>query len=144
LRDVTGGDPDLGLALFVEGEEEAGSRSFAQCLTDHAHALRADVIVVADSGNWDAVTPGLTVTLRGNVRFILRVRTLVHASHSGMFGGAVPDAMMATVNLLSTLWDDDGAVAVAGLAVRVAATPDYSEETIRDEAGLPEGVRPIG
>jgi len=144
LRDVTDGDPDLGVALFIEGEEEAGSRSFAQFLSDHADALRADVIVVADSGNWDAVTPGLTVTLRGNVRFTLRVRTLEHASHSGMFGGAVPDAMMATVKLLSTLWDDDGAVAVAGLAVRDAATPDYSEETLRDEAGLPEGVRPIG
>ena len=144
LRDVTDGDPDLGVALFIEGEEEAGSRSFAQFLSDHADALRADVIVVADSGNWDAVTPGLTVTLRGNVRFTLRVRTLEHASHSGMFGGAVPDAMMAAVKLLSTLWDDDGAVAVAGLAVRDAATPDYSEETLRDEAGLPEGVRPIG
>jgi len=144
LRDVTDGDPDLGVALFIEGEEEAGSRSFAQFLSDHADALRADVIVVADSGNWDAVTPGLTVTLRGNVRFTLRVLTLEHASHSGMFGGAVPDAMMATVKLLSTLWDDDGAVAVAGLAVRDAATPDYSEETLRDEAGLPEGVRPIG
>ena len=144
LRDVTDGDPDLGVALFIEGEEEAGSRSFAQFLSDHADALRADVIVVADSGNWDAVTPGLTVTLRGNVRFTLRVRTLEHASHSGMFGGAVPDAMLATVKLLSTLWDDDGAVAVSGLAVRDAATPDYSEETLRDEAGLPEGVRPIG
>ena len=91
-----------------------GSRSFAQFLSDNADDLRADVIVVADSGNWDAKTPALTVSLRGNTRFTLRVRTLDHASHSGMFGGAVPDAMMATVKLLATLWDEDGAVAVDG------------------------------
>lgn len=144
LRAALGDDFDLGVALFVEGEEEAGSRSFAQFLSDNADALRADVIVVADSGNWDDRTPALTVTLRGNARFTLTVRTLEHASHSGMFGGAVPDAMMATVTLLSTLWDDDGAVAVDGLGTRDAATPEYTEATLRDEAGLPDGVRPIG
>jgi len=144
LRAALGDDLDLGVALFVEGEEEAGSRSFAQFLSDNADALRADVIVVADSGNWDARTPALTVSLRGNARFTLTVRTLEHASHSGMFGGAVPDAMMATVKLLATLWDDEGAVAVEGMTARDAATPAYTEETLRDEAGLPDGVSPIG
>lgn len=144
LKEAIGEDFDLGVALFFEGEEEAGSRSFAQFLSDNADALRADVIVVADSGNWDAKTPALTVSLRGNTRFTLRVRTLEHASHSGMFGGAVPDAMMATVKLLATLWGEDGSVAVEGLAQRDASTPPYSEETLRDEAGLPAGVSPIG
>jgi acetylornithine deacetylase/succinyl-diaminopimelate desuccinylase-like protein len=69
---------------------------------------------------------------------------LEHASHSGMFGGAVPDAMLATIKLLATLWDDDGVVAVAGVTERDAETPDYTEETLRDEAGLPAGVSPIG
>ncbi|MGN8551727.1 UNVERIFIED_CONTAM: dipeptidase [Microbacterium sp. SLM126] len=144
LKEAVGGDFDLGVALFFEGEEEAGSKSFAQFLSDNADALRADVIVVADSGNWDAKTPALTVSLRGNTRFTMRVKTLEHASHSGMFGGAVPDAMMATVKLLATLWDEDGAVAVEGLTERTADTPPYSEETLRDEAGLPAGVSPIG
>ena len=144
LKESLGEDFDLGVALFIEGEEEAGSRSFAQFLDDNADALRADVIVVADSGNWDARTPALTVTLRGNTRFTMNVRTLEHASHSGMFGGAVPDAMMATVKLLATLWDADGAVAVDGLTERDAATPEYSEATLRDESGLPAGVSPIG
>ena len=144
LTQAVGEDFDLGVNLFIEGEEEAGSRSFAPFLADNADALRADVIVVADSGNWDARTPAVTVSLRGNARFTLRIRTLEHASHSGMFGGAVPDAMMAAVKLLGTLWDDEGAVAVDGLQVRDAATPPYTEETLRDEAGLPAGVRPIG
>lgn len=144
VAEVLGDDLELGVALFIEGEEEYGSRSFAQFLSDNIDALRADAIVVADSGNWDSKTPGLTVSLRGNARFTLKVRTLDHASHSGMFGGAVPDAMMATVRLLSTLWDDDGAVAVDGLTQRDAPTPDYSEDTLRDETGLLSGVSPIG
>ncbi|WP_298742527.1 dipeptidase [uncultured Microbacterium sp.] len=144
LTEALGADFDLGVNLFIEGEEEAGSASFAQFLSDNAEALRADVIVVADSGNWDAATPALTVSLRGNARFTLTVKTLDHASHSGMFGGAVPDAMMATIRLLATLWDEDGAVAVAGLAERDAETPLYTEETLRSEAGLPAGVDPIG
>ncbi|MCE0507510.1 dipeptidase [Microbacterium sp. KKR3/1] len=144
VSEVLGDDLDLGIAMFIEGEEEYGSRSFAQFLSDNKEALRADAIVVADSGNWDSVTPGLTVSLRGNARFTLRVRTLDHASHSGMFGGAVPDAMMATVTLLATLWDEDGAVAVEGMTARDAATPDYTEATLRDEAGLLPTTTPIG
>ena len=144
VSEVLGDDLDLGLAVFIEGEEEYGSRSFGQFLSDNAEALRSDVIVVADSGNWDERTPGLTVSLRGNARFTLTVRTLAHASHSGMMGGAVPDAMLATVKLLATLWDDDGAVAVEGLATRDADTPDYDEATLRAESGLLEGVSPIG
>lgn len=144
VREALGDDLGLGVSMFVEGEEEYGSRSFAQFLSDNADALRADAIVVADSGNWDSRTPGLTVSLRGNARFTLKVRTLDHASHSGMFGGAVPDAMMATVRLLSTLWDEDGAVAVEGLTAREAPTPEYTEETLRDETGLLPGVTPIG
>ncbi|KDA06312.1 hypothetical protein DC31_10745 [Microbacterium sp. CH12i] len=144
VAEILGDDLELGVAMFIEGEEEYGSRSFAQFLSDNTEALRADAIVVADSGNWDTTTPALTVSLRGNARFTLKVRTLDHASHSGMYGGAVPDAMMATVRLLSTLWDEDGAVAVAGMAERDAATPEYSEETLRDEAGLLPGTSPIG
>ncbi|MBN9209476.1 MAG: dipeptidase [Microbacterium ginsengisoli] len=144
LAETFGDDLDLGLALFVEGEEEYGSRSFAQFLSDNREALAADVIIVADSGNWDLATPGLTVSLRGNARFTLTVRTLDHASHSGMFGGAVPDATMAAVKLLATLWDDTGAVAVHGLFERHSDTPEYAEATLRDEAGLPAGVQPVG
>ncbi|MCS3843945.1 dipeptidase [Microbacterium sp. AK031] len=144
VSEVLGDDLELGVSLFIEGEEEYGSASFAQFLSDNAEALRADAIVVADSGNWDSTTPGLTVSLRGNARFVLKVRTLDHASHSGMFGGAVPDAMMATVRLLSTLWDEDGAVAVEAMSETDTPTPEYSEETLRDEAGLLPGTSPIG
>jgi acetylornithine deacetylase/succinyl-diaminopimelate desuccinylase-like protein len=142
--EVFGTDFDLGLALFIEGEEEFGSRSFSNFLVEHREKLEADAIVVADSGNWDIDTPALTVALRGNVTFALTVSTLDHASHSGMFGGAVPDGMLAMIKLLSTLWDDAGSVAVDGLTSHVSDTPGYEEETLRGEAALLDGVTPIG
>jgi acetylornithine deacetylase/succinyl-diaminopimelate desuccinylase-like protein len=137
-------DPDLGLVLFVEGEEEFGSRSFGRFLQTHADTLAADVIVVADSDNWSTDVPSLTVALRGNVTFRLAVRTLEHASHSGMYGGAVPDAMLAAIRTLDTLWAADGSVAVEGLTSHDAPTPERDEAQLREEAALLEGVRLLG
>ena len=144
LVETSGSDFDLGLVLFVEGEEEFGSRSFANFLAQHREQLAADVIVVADSDNWDVDTPALTVGLRGNVTLRLTVSTLAHASHSGMFGGAAPDSMLAMIRLLSTLHAEDGSVAVAGLTSRDAETPAYDEDRLRIEAGLLDGVTSIG
>ena len=144
LVEVAGSDFDLGLAVFIEGEEEFGSRSFKNFLVQHKEQLRADAIVVADSDNWNTETPALTVGLRGNVTFKLTVSTLAHASHSGMFGGAVPDAMLAAIALLATLHDADGAVAVEGLTSHDGETPEYGEEQLREEAGLLEGVTSVG
>jgi acetylornithine deacetylase/succinyl-diaminopimelate desuccinylase-like protein len=144
LTSVLGTDFDLGLSVFVEGEEEFGSRSFKNFLLDHHDQLAADAIVVADSDNWNITTPSLTVSLRGNVKLHLKVSTLDHASHSGMFGGAAPDSMLATIKLLATLWNDDGSVAVDGLTTYPMETPEYDEELLREEAALLPGVEPIG
>lgn len=137
-------DPEVGLALFIEGEEEHGSRSFSRFLELHAEALRADVIVVADSDNWSTETPSLTVALRGNVALNVRVTTLGHASHSGMYGGAVPDAMLAFAKLAASIWDDEGSVAIEGLTEADLDVPEQSEQHVRDEAAVLEGVELIG
>ncbi|HEU0256558.1 MAG TPA: M20/M25/M40 family metallo-hydrolase [Microbacteriaceae bacterium] len=139
-----GDDLELGLVLYVEGEEEFGSRSFAAFLRENRELLAADAMVVADSDNWDARTPALTVALRGNVTFTLGVRTLAHASHSGMFGGAVPDAMLAMTRLITSLYDEDGSVAVAGLTTHEAPVPDYPVDDLRRDAAFLPGVAPIG
>ena len=139
-----GEDLDVGLVLFVEGEEEFGSRSLHEILDRYRDRIASDVIVVADSGNWDLDTPALTIALRGAVAFNLRITTLAHASHSGMMGGAVPDAPMAAIELLSTLWKKDGSVAVDGLTSHDEETPAYDEAKLRAESGLLEGVSPIG
>jgi acetylornithine deacetylase/succinyl-diaminopimelate desuccinylase-like protein len=146
LVEALGPDFDLGLAVFIEGEEEFGSRSFASFLEQNKDALEADAIIVADSDNVDIDTPALTVSLRGNVTFRLTVSTLEHASHSGMFGGAAPDAMLALVKLLATLHDENGSVAVEGLTSLADApeSPAFSEGELREDAALLDGVQSIG
>ena len=141
---AAGADLDLGLAVFIEGEEEHGSHSFVNFLEDNREALAADVIVVADSDNWDTDTPNLTVALRGACAFNMTVSTLGHASHSGMWGGAAPDAMLATIKLLSTLWDEKGSVAVPGLTSHDAETPAFDEAELAASAAFVDGVSAIG
>jgi acetylornithine deacetylase/succinyl-diaminopimelate desuccinylase-like protein len=134
----------VGVTVFVEGEEEVGSPTLEAFLSDHAEALAADVIVIADSTNWDVGLPALTTTLRGNVDVFVDVETLDHGVHSGMWGGLVPDAMMAMVRLLATLHDDEGNVAVAGLVSGPASEVDYPEARIRQESSVLDGVSLIG
>ena len=139
-----GDDLPVSVTMFIEGEEEVGSESLAAFLEQFKAELEADVIVIADSGNWDIDVPALTTSLRGLVRADIEVRTLTHAVHSGMWGGLVPDSLMALARLISTLHDDDGNVAVAGLHSGPAADVEYPEERLRAESGALPGLDWIG
>jgi acetylornithine deacetylase/succinyl-diaminopimelate desuccinylase-like protein len=134
----------VSVTMFIEGEEEVGSETLSALLAEHHDALRADVIVIADSGNWDIGVPALTTSLRGLVRVDVEVRTLTHAVHSGMWGGLVPDALITLSRLVASLHDDEGNVAVAGLHTGPAADVDYPEERLRAESGAAPGVRWLG
>jgi acetylornithine deacetylase/succinyl-diaminopimelate desuccinylase-like protein len=134
----------VGVVVFVEGEEEFGSDSLERLLVEHRDRLAADVMVIADSSNWDIGVPSLTTSLRGLVNCFVEVRTATHAVHSGVFGGAVPDALTALSRLIATLHDEAGDVAVEGLASRAAATVDYPDDRLRHEAGMLDGVSFIG
>jgi acetylornithine deacetylase/succinyl-diaminopimelate desuccinylase-like protein len=139
-----GGQPPVGVTVFVEGEEESGSPSLGRLLAAHRDALAADVIVIADSDNWSTDTPALTVSLRGLVDCVVEVATLDHGLHSGIWGGVVPDALSVLVRLLASLHDDDGNVAVAGLHESTATAVDYPPERVRADSGLLDGVSEIG
>jgi acetylornithine deacetylase/succinyl-diaminopimelate desuccinylase-like protein len=141
---IHGDDLPVNVVMFVEGEEEVGSDSLPALLEQHLDDLRAEVIVIADSGNWDIGVPALTTSLRGLVRLDVAVRTLVHGVHSGMWGGLVPDSLMTLARLIASCHDDDGNVAVEGLYAGPAAAVDYPEERLRAESGAIPGVRWIG
>lgn len=141
---VFGDDLPVNVVMFIEGEEEVGSETLPALLATHQEALRADVIVIADSGNWDIGVPALTTSLRGLVRMDVEVRTLTHAVHSGMWGGLVPDSLMALSRVLTSLHDDAGNVAIAGLHSGPAADVDYPEDRLRAESGAAPGIEWIG
>jgi acetylornithine deacetylase/succinyl-diaminopimelate desuccinylase-like protein len=139
-----GDDLPVGVVVFVEGEEEFGSESLADLLETYRDEIASDVIVIADSGNWDVGQPALTVGLRGLVNLFVDVRVLDHAVHSGMFGGPVPDALTVLCRLIATLHDGAGDVAVDGLVRGTAAELDYPVDRFRHEAGILDGVELIG
>ena len=62
---VTGGLP-VRVTVLVEGEEEVGSPSLSDFLAANRDALRADVVVISDTGMWDIATPAITTRLRGS------------------------------------------------------------------------------
>ena len=141
---IFGDDLPVSVVLFIEGEEEVGSDTIVDLLKTHHDELAADVIVIADSGNWDIGVPALTTSLRGLVRMDVEVRTLTHAVHSGMWGGLAPDGLMALTRLISSCWDEDGNLLIEGLHEGPAADVEYPEERLRAESGAIEGLQWIG
>jgi acetylornithine deacetylase/succinyl-diaminopimelate desuccinylase-like protein len=151
--DTTGGLP-CNVKVLVEGEEEVGSPHLAAFLAEHADELAADVLVLADAGNWSVGTPGLTYSLRGLASADVTLTELESPLHSGMAGGAVPDPTLALARLLSSMVDDHGDVAIDGFwddvgalapteRARLAALP-VDEERLRDAWGMLEGVELVG
>lgn len=134
------------LKLVFEGEEEIG----AGILEDYLRAnpaddrFKADLIVVADTGNVRGGEPTLTVSLRGLVAVDVTVSTLERPVHSGMYGGPAPDAFMALVRMLATLHDDAGDVTVAGLSTDDLSWPAVTEPQYRADAGVLPDVMLIG
>jgi len=141
----------INVKLVVEGEEEIGSPSLTAFLSEYRERLQSDVIVLSDTANLATGLPSLTTSLRGLVQIDVTVRALGHPVHSGMWGGPVLDAATALARILSRLVDDDGRIAVVGLAddaprldgeerARLAALP-FDEAEFRSDAGVPAGVR---
>jgi cysteinylglycine-S-conjugate dipeptidase len=134
----------VGVTVFVEGEEEIGSPALEPFLDAYASRLAADVVVFADSENWTTDVPALATSLRGLVQATVEARVLRHAVHSGLYGGPVPDALTALCRLLATLHDQAGDVAVPGLTRGTADPLDLTEDRLRADAGVLDGVQLIG
>lgn len=133
---VLGEELELGVTILIDGEEEAGSPSLPLLLQQYHDLLSADVLVVADSGNWKVGVPALTTSLRGLVLGTIEVQVLNHALHSGTYGGPLLDAVTVLSRLIATLHHDDGSVAVPGLSASETPGPELNEEEFRMDAGV--------
>ncbi|MFV0632573.1 M20/M25/M40 family metallo-hydrolase [Demequina sp.] len=137
------GAPPVTLRLIVEGMEETES-NLEEFVEAHPDLFQCDLFVICDMGNLVSGEPVVTTALRGDVSCIVTVSTLEHPLHSGVFGGAAPDAMMALARLLSSLVDDAGDVAIEGVTGGTWEGAVQSEEDFRASADLLPGVSLIG
>ena len=138
------GKPPVGIAVFIEGEEEIGSSHLSEFLSQIEGRLRADVIVLADCTNWTEGQPTLTTSVRGLLDCQIELRTLDHAVHSGRYGGPVPDALTALCRLITTLHTPEGDVAVPGLSAGSSDAVPFTEAELRRFTGLRPSVRLLG
>ena len=116
----TGTELPCDLTFLIEGEEEIGSAHLALFLQKHRQALGCDAIVISDNGIPDLEHPGLTYALRG----IAALEIILHGPsrdlHSGIHGGAVENPAMALCQMIASLRDKNGRIAVPGLYDEVA------------------------
>jgi acetylornithine deacetylase/succinyl-diaminopimelate desuccinylase-like protein len=143
------GDLPVNLHLVVEGEEEIGSVHLPGFLEENRDALKSDVAVVSDTGMIAPRTPTLSYGLRGVTALEIKVTAPKMDLHSGVFGGAVANPITALAQLLATLHDREGRVAIAGFYDRVKPLENWEREAWRKlpvdgdqlvlkETGVPE------
>ena len=138
------GQLPVGVQLFFEGEEEAGSESLVEILDKYSDLLKPDVIVIGDGGMWSVEVPAFLTSLRGIVSTTVELRTLAAPVHSGQYGGVYPDALIAMARLLASLHDDEGTVAVPGLVSGETESLPIPEDLARSHTGVLAGVEQIG
>jgi acetylornithine deacetylase/succinyl-diaminopimelate desuccinylase-like protein len=114
----------INLTLLIEGEEEIGSSNLEQFMHDHRDYLRADVAVVSDTNQYARGIPAITYGLRGLVYMEVAITAASHDLHSGLYGGAVPNAANVLCQLLATLHDRDGRVNIRGFYDKVEPVGD--------------------
>jgi cysteinylglycine-S-conjugate dipeptidase len=139
-----GGVPPVSVKVLVEGEEESTAAHLPFLIDGHKEILAADLVAVADGGNWRAGVPTLETSIRGVVDCTVTVRVLDLAVHSGVHGGPAPDALSALARILATVHDDEGEVAIEGLTRGTWDGLQVSEEEFREDTPLRPGVRLIG
>ena len=88
--------------------------------------------------------PTLTTALRGMANVTVEVRTLESGKHSGQYGGAAPDALLAVLRALASLHDENGDVAVAGLRRNEWEGEQQPEEDFRALGTVLDGMPLIG
>ena len=125
------GDLPVNLHFVIEGEEEIGSGNLGNFLSQNKEALRCDVVVVSDTGMIARGVPTLSYGLRGVTALELKVTSAQMDLHSGIYGGAVANPITALAQLLATLHDREGRVAIAGFYDKVKPLEDWEREAWR-------------
>ncbi len=115
LRHSYGGKLPLNVKFLIEGEEEVGGESITKYVPAHKDQLKADVALVSDTELFADGLPTLSVGLRGLMYMEVEARGPARDLHSGMFGGAAPNAVYGLIELLAKAKDKDGHIQIPGI-----------------------------
>jgi acetylornithine deacetylase/succinyl-diaminopimelate desuccinylase-like protein len=126
LRAVSGGKLPVNVKFLIEGEEEVGGESISKYVPKHRERLKADVALVSDTELFAEGVPTLCIGLRGLVYVEVEATGPARDLHSGMYGGAAPNAVYGLIELLSKAKDADGRVQIPGIYDDVVP-PDPAE-----------------
>ena len=126
LRAVHGGNLPVNVKFLIEGEEEVGGDSITTYLPAHRKKLQADVALVSDTEMFADGVPTLCIGLRGLIYLEIQATGPVRDLHSGIFGGAAPNAVYGLIELLAKAKDADGRIQIPGVYEQVQP-PDAAE-----------------
>src|SRR4051812_30042871 len=141
----------VNIKMVVEGEEEIGSKNLMKFFDVHRDKIKSDVIVVCDTENIEVGLPCITYALRGIVAVQVDVTSAKLPVHSGMGGGALPDAAIALNAILGRLYWDNGPLPIPGFYDQVRPLTEkekaaskklpYDEAKFRHEIGIVPSAR---
>lgn len=117
--------------MVVEGEEEIGSKNLMTFFEKYRDKIRSDVIVVCDTENIEVGLPCITYSLRGIVAVSVEVTSARIPAHSGMVGGALPDAALALNKVLAKLFWGNGPVPIPALYDKVRPLTERERAAMR-------------
>jgi acetylornithine deacetylase/succinyl-diaminopimelate desuccinylase-like protein len=100
--------------FMIEGEEEIGSPNLGKWCSENKEMLKADIILVSDTGMIAADTPSITVGLRGLAYWQVEVTGPNRDLHSGLFGGTVANPINVLSSMISKMVDDQGKITIPG------------------------------
>jgi acetylornithine deacetylase/succinyl-diaminopimelate desuccinylase-like protein len=112
---ATSGTCPVNLKFLIEGEEEVGGESVAKFVAENPARLKADVALVSDTELFAEGLPTLCIGLRGLIYTEIEARGPVRDLHSGMYGGAAPNAVFGLIELLAKLKDANGKIQIPGM-----------------------------
>jgi len=127
----TGTPLPVNLTFLIEGEEEIGSQNLMLFVKKHAKQLRADYIIISDTGMFSRNHPTITYATRGIAALEVRVDGPSRDLHSGVFGGSVANPVMTLAKLLAACVDANGRVTIPGFHDNVKPLAKWEREQFR-------------
>ncbi len=114
----------INVKFLVEGEEEVGGEHIEAYVASKPARLKCDAAVICDTEMFAPELPTICVGLRGIIYGELVVEGANHDLHSGVYGGAAPNPLMAIAEILSRLKDREGHIKIPGFYDRVVPPSD--------------------